>query len=86
MGPEDGERKERGHHSKPLLKRKKRRGDEFLSLSKCVFKIIPENKAEFLQAGLREENQKRDRKQQSRKNKQSRKDYKNRKSAGSSSL
>lgn len=65
---------------------KKRRGDEFLSLSKCVFKIIPENKAEFLQAGLREENQKRDRKQQSRKNKQSRKDYKNRKSAGSSSL
>lgn len=56
MGPEDGERKERGHHSKPPLKRKKRRGDKFLSLSKYIFKIIPENKAEFLQAGLREEN------------------------------
>lgn len=35
---------------------KKRRGDEFLSLLKYVFKIIPENKVEFLQVGLREEN------------------------------
>lgn len=35
---------------------KKRRGDKFLSLLKYIFKIISENKAEFLQAGIREEN------------------------------
>lgn len=35
---------------------KKKKGRRIPFLSKYVFKIIPANKVEFLQAGLREEN------------------------------